>query len=104
MTPEAVLTSRQCRHQNEASGSPDGRHREAMDTPNLGKRKQLSLRPLARFDPLAEDPVGGCGIPADLTVLAELLVSDCAAFGQEELNLLERQRIALDGCRVVRLL
>src|SRR5215208_65264 len=46
-------------------------------------------------------PVRRGAVAADLEVLAQLLVADRTAFGQEELHLLERERVALDRGRVM---
>ena len=54
--------------------------------------------------PVAVNPVGGRGVAADLEVLAQLLVADRSTLGEEELDLLEDERVALDRGRVMRLL
>lgn len=50
------------------------------------------------------DPVRGIGVSANLQVFAQLLVTDRAALAQEQLDLLEHQRIALDRGGMVSLL
>src|SRR5690606_29982382 len=59
---------------------------------------------LAGLDRLAVDPVGRVAVALDLEVLAQLLVADRAALGEELFDLLEDQRVALDCGGVVRLL
>jgi hypothetical protein len=47
---------------------------------------------------VAVDPVGGGRVAADLEVFGQLLVAYGATFGEQRLNLLEDERVALDGC------
>jgi hypothetical protein len=47
---------------------PHRRHEDAVDVTQLGQREDLAGRPGFRTDPLAVDPIGGIGIPADLHV------------------------------------
>jgi hypothetical protein len=75
-----------------------------MDVANLRKRDQPTVRPAARLDGAAVDPIGGVGVSADLEVFAQLLVADGAPLGEQGLDLLENQRVAFDRGRVVRLL
>ncbi len=83
------------------SDVPDRSHRQAVDMPHLGQREEFALRPPAGLDAVSIDPVGRGGVPADLDVLAKLLVADCAAFGQQQLNVLQDERVALDRGRAM---
>ena len=83
---------------------PCGCEREAVDVPKLGQRQQLAARPCARVQCLAVDPVGGVGVPTHLHVLPELLVAHRSALLEQLLDLLEHERVALDGSRVMSLL
>jgi hypothetical protein len=83
---------------------PHRRRRKRVDVADLRERDQLAIGPRAGLDALAVDPLGRRPVAADLQVLAELLVSHRAALGQQQLDLLEHQRVALDRSRVMRLL
>jgi hypothetical protein len=67
-----------------------------MDVANLRERDQPTVRPGARLDCAAVDPIGGVGVSADLDMLAPLLVANGAALSEQDLDLLEDQRVALD--------
>lgn len=83
---------------------PDGGHRQPVDVAQLGQRDQLAFSPRARLDSASVDPVGPIGVTAYIEVLAQLLVADRATFGQQGLDLLEHERVALDRRRVMCLL
>ena len=75
-----------------------------MHVSNLGQREQTFGDPVAWIERLTIDPPGGFGITGHLHVLAEFLVPDSAAFGQECFDLLDNECVSFYRCGVVRLL
>jgi hypothetical protein len=75
-----------------------------VDVADFRERQELALGPLAWLDPVPVDPVRSGRVAADLEILAQLLVADRAALGEQQLDLLEHERVAFDRCRVMRFL
>ena len=75
-----------------------------MDLSELGQAEVWIGAFNLGFARLGVDPLGSLAVALDLVVLEELLVAHDLAGGQEVLDLLELQSVALDGRRVVALL
>lgn len=67
-----------------------------MHAPNLGDCDQLAwFGPGAWLDSPPVGPLCRVGVPADLRVLRQLLVADSATLGEQRLDFLEDECVAL---------
>src|SRR5216684_5120478 len=75
-----------------------------MRLANLAQREQLLRPPLAWCNGLAVDPLGCIRVAPDFHVVAQVFLPDHAPLAEQNLDLAQHERVALERGGVVRLL